>query len=323
MADILITGATGFVGSHLIEALARHGVKARALVRPTSDVSVLDRYGVERVTAGLHDAAALRRAVAGAGTVVHLAGATRALRRDTFHDVNARGTLRLIEAMESEGGRRRLVYLSSLAAAGPAVDGPVRPDDTPRPLTTYGLSKLEGEGHALARDGIDGVVLRPPAVYGPRDRELLPFFRLARRGVLPVIGPLNRRVQMIHVADLAEALVLAVEATAATGIFHIAEPTAYTWAEMLDHVAAAVGRRGARVRVPAAVLKVAAGGSQAAARLSRRPAVFDAEKALELLAEGWLCETEAARRELGFEAAIPLPRGLRDTARWYRAHGWL
>jgi nucleoside-diphosphate-sugar epimerase len=114
-----------------------------------------------------------------------------------------------------------------------------------------------------------------------------------------------------------------VEARDVTGTFHIAEPTAYTWAEMLDHVSAAVGRRGARLRVPAAVLKVAAGGSQAAARLSRRPAVFDGEKALELLAEGWLCETEGARTQLGFEAAIPLPQGLRDTARWYRAHGWL
>jgi nucleoside-diphosphate-sugar epimerase len=323
VADILITGATGFVGSHFIEALARHGVKARALVRPTSDVAVLDRYGVERVTGGFDDGAALRRAVAGADVVVHLAGATRALRRATFHDVNAIGTLRLIEAMESEGGGRRLVYLSSLAAAGPAAGSPVCSTDTPRPLTTYGRSKLEGEGHVLGSDGIDGVVLRPPAVYGPRDRELLPFFRLARRGVLPVIGPLNRRVQMVHVADLAEALVRAVEVTTATGIFHIAEPTAYTWAEMLDHVAAAVGRRGARVRVPAAVLKAAAGGTQAASRLARRPAVFDAEKALELLAEGWLCETEAARLELGFEAAIALPRGLRDTARWYRAHGWL
>jgi nucleoside-diphosphate-sugar epimerase len=324
VADILITGATGFVGSHFVEALARHGVTARALVRPTSDVGALQRLGVERVTGGLDDPAALRRALAGADTVVHLAGATRALRRATFDDVNATGTLRLVEAMEAEQGARRLVYLSSLAAAGPSSPGsPFGPEDTPRPLTAYGRSKLAGEAHAMGREGIDTVVLRPPAVYGPRDRELLPFFRLARRGVLPVIGPPERRIQMIHVTDLAEALVRAARARAVTGVFHIAEPEAYTWAEMLDHVAAAVGRRGTRVRVPAAVLKAAAGGSQAAARLSRRPAVFDAEKALELLAEGWLCDTEAARRELGFEATIPLPKGLRDTARWYRAHGWL
>jgi nucleoside-diphosphate-sugar epimerase len=319
----MITGATGFVGSHLVEALARHGVKARALVRPTSDLAVLHRYGVAQVVADLDDDAAMRRAMVGVETVVHIAAATRALRRETFHRVNAVGTLRLVEAMEAAESPRRLVYLSSLAAVGPAAGRPVGPDDPARPLTTYGRSKLQGERHVLGRGAIPAIVLRPPAVYGPRDRELLPFFRLARRGLLPVIGPLERRIQMIHARDLAEALVRAIQATAVTGIFHVAEAAAYTWAEMLDLVASAVGRRGARFRVPASLLRVAAGGSQVAAQLARRPAVFDLEKAVELLAEGWLCETETARRELGFEAAIPLAQGLRETAGWYRAHGWL
>jgi nucleoside-diphosphate-sugar epimerase len=323
VVDILITGATGFVGSHLVEALGRRGLKARALVRTTSDVSILKRFGVERVVGDLGDTDALRRAVADVDTVVHLAAATRALRPATFHEVNGAGTLRLLEAMEADGGGRRMVYLSSLAAVGPAGGRPVRPEDEPRPLTTYGRSKLEGERHALGRDATAVAVLRPPAVYGPRDRELLPFFRFARYGLLPVIGSVDRRLQMVHVRDLAEALVRAAEAREATGIFHIAEPTAYTWGEMLDHMARAVGRRGVKVRVPAAVLKAAAGGTQVAARMSRRPAVFDGEKALELLAAGWTCETDGAREALGFETSIPLADGLRETASWYRAHGWM
>lgn len=322
MVDILITGATGFVGSHLVEAFGRRGLAVRALVRATSDVSVLDRLGVEQVVGSLSELYSLRRALAGIDTVVHLAAATRALSPVTFHEVNATGTLHLLEAMEEEGVRR-LVYLSSLAAAGPAQGRPIRPSDEPRPLTTYGRSKLAGERHALHRDAISAVVLRPPAVYGPRDRELLPFFRLARYGMLPVIGTVDRRLQMIHVRDLADALVRAVEATDATGVFHVAEPTAYAWHEILDLVAGAVGRRGVRVRVPAPVLHVAAGGTQMMARVSRRPAVFDREKALEILATGWLCETETAAEELGFTAAIPLAEGLRETASWYRAHGWL
>ncbi len=322
MAEILITGATGFVGCHFAEALARRGVQARALVRPTSDLSVLDRYGVERVAGSLHDPGTLARAMDGVDVVAHLAGATRALRRETFHDVNATGTRRLVEAMES-AGVGRLVYLSSLAAAGPATGEPVGPADEPRPLTAYGRSKLEGERHALGSESVRTVVLRPPAVYGPRDRELLPFFRLARRGLLPVIGGLERRIQMVHVRDLAEALVRAARTPTASGVLHIAEPASYHWAEVLDHMATAVGRAGARVRVPARVLMMAAGGTQVAAFLSRRPAVFDREKALELLADGWLCETEGASRELGFVAAVPLPNGLEETARWYRAHGWL
>jgi nucleoside-diphosphate-sugar epimerase len=323
VVDILITGATGFVGSHLVEALSRRDVRVRALVRTTSDRSFLDRHGVEQVEGHLGDVDSLRRALGDTATVVHMAGAVRALRPATFHEVNAAGTLRLLDAMGREGGARRLVYLSSLAAAGPTGGQPVRPEDEPRPLTTYGRSKLEGERHALGREGIATAVLRPPAVYGPRDRELLPFFRLAKRGVLPVIGPLTRRVQMVHVRDLAEALVRAVEVPEATGIFHIADPTAYTWAEMLALVEAAVDKRGVRVPIPAGLLKTAAMGTQVGARMSRRPAVFDREKALDLLAAGWLCETEAARRELGFAAAIPLPEGLRETAGWYRAHGWM
>lgn len=323
MADLLITGATGFIGSHFVEALARRGITARALVRATSDRSMLERFGMEWAIGDLGDSLALRRAVADVGTVVHLAAATRALRTAGFQEVNTAGTLRLIEAMEAEGSGRRMVYLSSLAAAGPSQGGPVGPEHEDRPLTTYGRSKLEGERILLGRPGVEGVVLRPPAVYGPRDRDLLSFFKLARWGVLPVMGPAGRRVQMVHATDVAEALIQAVETPGVSGVYPIAEPVAYRWDEVLELMAAAVGRRGRRVRIPDAVLHAAAGLTQVMARATRRPATFDREKVLELVADGWVCDTDAARRDLGFVAAIPLAEGLRETASWYRAHHWL
>lgn len=254
--------------------------------------------------------------------MLHLAAATRALDEETFFRVNVEGTRRLAEAMEADGGRRRLVYLSSLAAVGPSRGRPVHPDDEPRPLTAYGRSKLEGEREIRDRPAIDAVVLRPPAVYGPRDRDLLIFFRLARWGFLPVAGPADRKVQLIHAADLAEALLAAVDAREADGVYHVAEPVAYGWGDVLDLMGAAVGRAGRRVRVPEAVLRAAAAASEAVARVTRRPAIFDREKARELLA-GWTCETESARRELGFEASVPLADGLRETAGWYRERNWL
>nr|NIP80739.1 NAD-dependent epimerase/dehydratase family protein [Gemmatimonadota bacterium]NIQ55904.1 NAD-dependent epimerase/dehydratase family protein [Gemmatimonadota bacterium]NIU79040.1 NAD-dependent epimerase/dehydratase family protein [Gammaproteobacteria bacterium]NIX45654.1 NAD-dependent epimerase/dehydratase family protein [Gemmatimonadota bacterium]NIY09955.1 NAD-dependent epimerase/dehydratase family protein [Gemmatimonadota bacterium] len=222
MAEILITGATGFVGSHLVEALARRGEGARALVRRTSDVSLLARYGIEPVVGDIDDFDSLRTALGDADTVLHLAAATRALDDDTFFRVNARGTRRLVDAMVADGGGRRLVYLSSLAAVGPSGGRPVRPDDEPRPLTAYGRSKLEGEREVRDRTGLEGVVLRPPAVYGPRDRDLLTFFRLARRGVLPTVGPPGREVQLIHAADLASALLAAARARGVCGTYHVA-----------------------------------------------------------------------------------------------------
>lgn len=326
MDRLLITGATGFVGSELIEAVARHGLRARALVRETSDVARLERHGIERVVGDLSDPAALRRALAGSETVLHLAAATRALDAETFHAVNGEGTRRLVEAMEAAveaaGRPRRLVYLSSLAAVGSRGDRPVGPDDEPRPLTAYGASKLAGERAALSAGALSVAVLRAPAVYGPGDRDLLTFFKLADRGVLPVVGARTRRLQFVHVRDLAESL-LAAARSAATGIFHIAEPASYAWDEVLSLLAAAVGREGRRVRVPGPLLRSAAALSEFGARIRGKPAIFDRDKAREVLAPGWLCETERASGELGFEAGTGLADGLRETAAWYRGYGWL
>lgn len=321
MTEIIITGATGFVGSHLVETLAARGERARALVRTSSDTALLERHGFETVVGSLSDEASLRRAVAGTRTVLHLAAATRALDADTFHRVNAEGTENLIAAMEAEGGDQRLVYLSSLAAVGPPRNGPVEPGAEPQPLTVYGRSKLAGERSVLGHGG-NAAVVRAPAVYGPGDRDLLPFFRLARLGVLPVAGSPDRRVQLIHVKDLAAGVIAAADARSASGVYHVAEPRAYVWNEVLDMVASAVGRRGIRVPVPPMVVRAAAAITEGVSRLTRRPVIFDREKAKELLSE-WLCETEVARQELGFEASVPLVEGLRSTAAWYRAQGWL
>ena len=323
MTQFLITGATGFVGSHLIEALARRGLRARALVRETSDTAILERHDITPIIGSLQDVESLRRALGDAEVVLHLAASTRALTEEAFHRVNALGTERLLEAMAAEGGGRRMVYLSSLAAVGPAADRPARPDDEPRPLTPYGRSKLAGERAALARPNLEVAVLRPPAVYGPRDRDLLTFFRLAKRGVLPTAGSPDRPMQLVHARDLAECILTAAEPGAATGVFHVAEPRRYAWSEVLTLVAEAVGRRAVVVRVPDAVIRMAAAVSETVARWTGRPVIFDRAKARELLAPGWTCETESARLELGFEASIPLPDGLRETAQWYRAYGWL
>jgi dihydroflavonol-4-reductase len=298
----------------------------RALVRTPARAAGLAERGVELVPGSLEDRVALEAAVAGVDSVVHLAAATRAASEADFARANAEGTRRLLEAATAaEPAPRRFVYLSSLAAVGPAIASrPVEPADEPRPLTAYGRTKLEGE--RICRDGagtMELVILRAPAVYGPRDRDLFHFFRMARLGLLPLpTGPV-RRVQMIHVADLARALAAAVAAPAARGVYHVAEPRAYTWDEMGSLVAAAVGTRARRLPVPPAVLRAAAAGSEMFSRLVRQPGIFSRDKAAEMLAPGWCCETEGARRDLAFEARIPLADGFRETAEWYRREGWL
>jgi nucleoside-diphosphate-sugar epimerase len=321
-----MTGATGFVGSHTAAALRGRGLAVRALARASADTGPLRQLGVELVEGDLEDEAALRRAVRGTTVVLHLAAVTKAPSQAAYDRVNAAGTRTLVRvAMETDPAPRRFVYLSSLAAVGPSAnERRVGPADTPEPLTAYGRSKLAGEAIAQAASGAMEVAIpRAPAVYGPRDRDLYQFFRLAAHGIIPVPTGPARPLQLIHVQDLAEALVLAATAKKAEGIFHVAEDKAYLWEHVARMVAAAVGRDARLVRVPARMIRAAARVTELANAVIGRSTIFNTDKAKELLAPGWLCETETAARLLGFHARIPLEDGLRDTARWYREHGWL
>jgi nucleoside-diphosphate-sugar epimerase len=310
----------------LLEALSSQGVQLRVLVRRTSDTTHLDNLSVERIEGGLNDQAALTRAVRGVETVFHLAAATRARSEREYHQANAEGTRVLLAAILAARPRpRRLIYLSSLAAAGPASNGqPIGPGDTPRPITAYGRSKLVGEQicFAAAKD-LEVVTLRAPAVYGPRDRDLFLCFLLAARGILPIPSGPERLLQFIHVKDLTEALVCAAAVPHVGGIYHVAEPQPYAWSEITEWIAQAVGRQVRAVHIPQWVVHTAATLSELAAAIVGRATIFNREKALEVLAPGWLCETEAAKRDLGFEGRIPLPAGLTETASWYREQGWL
>jgi dihydroflavonol-4-reductase len=323
---VLVTGATGFVGSHVVEAAENFGLQLRALVRKEADAARLEQAGVQVVLGSLEDAAALNRAVTGAASVLHLAAATKARSPEEYQAANVAGTRAVVDAvLAADGGPRRLIYLSSLAAVGPPVgDKPVTRETQPRPLTTYGRTKLAGEAACeAAADRVQVAILRAPAVYGPRDRDVFEFFRLANRGVVPLPSTATGRLQMIHARDLARSLLLAATSTAASGVYHVAEARSYEWAEMAGMVGSALGKRVRVVRVPAPALKAAAAAVETIAGLMGKSTIFNREKADELTVPGWLCETEGARRDFGFEAHIALQDGFNETANWYRQNGWL
>ena len=204
---VLATGGTGFIGSHLVDALIEHGVRPRVLVRPTSDIARLARDQADKVklvTGALEDRHSLTQAVSHVDTVFHLAAVTKAHTEEEYLRANAEGTQRLVQAMRAAQPRpRRLVYLSSLAAAGPARDGrPVEPGDEPHPITAYGRSKLVGEQACFAAsDAFEVVMLRAPVVYGPREKDFFLLFRLAARGIVPLPAGPESVVQLVHVTD--------------------------------------------------------------------------------------------------------------------------
>lgn len=323
---VLVTGGTGFIGSHLVATLAAQGCKPRVLVRSTSNTASLMSQGVECIVGGLDDLDSLVRAVRGVEMVIHLAAVTRARSEKEYFQVNAEGTQNLVNALRTAQPRpRRLVYVSSLAAAGPSVGGvQIEIGDVPRPITAYGRSKLAGEAACLTiADEMEVLILRPPAVYGPGDRDLFRCFQMATHGILPVPTGPTRLIQFIHVHDLRNALLCAVTAEQASGVYHVAEAQPYAWGQITDWLAKAVGRQVWAVRVPQWSIRAAAAVSEFGAAMVGRATIFNREKAEELLAPGWLCETEAVKRDLGFEVRIPLPQGLVGTASWYREHGWL
>jgi nucleoside-diphosphate-sugar epimerase len=320
-----VTGATGFVGSHLAEQLSADGWRVRALVRPTSDAALLRSLGAELVPGDLGDGEAMARGSDGADTVFHLAAATAAPNEAGYHRANAEGTERLVRAaLAASRQPRRIVYLSSYAACGPSVEGrPRRMDDPPRPLTAYGRSKLVGEA-ALASasaGGIETVALRAPAVYGPRGRELLPYFRLVARRLAPAPGGAPRRLHLVYAPDLASAALRAADAPA--GIYAVAEPRVHLWPAVVQEMANALGTRPLRLALPPALVRAAAAATQAAAGLLGRTPAFNREKAEEMLAEGWVCDLEGSRAVLPPQAATPLEEGMQRTVQWYRAEGWL
>ncbi len=323
---VLITGGTGFVGSHLLETLAPHPFRLRALVRKADDAARLSARGVECIRGDMSDTAALTRAVADVDVVFHIAAVTKAPTGAVYERVNGQGTRALIAAIRATPScPRRFVYLSSLAAVGPARDGkPVRVDDQPRPLTAYGRSKLAGELACRAlMNETEVVILRAPVVYGPRDRDFFLLFQLAMRGILLMPRGVEGLLQLIHVHDLVDALIRAATLAKVAGIYHIAEARSYSRAELVVGIARALRRPVRTVRVPHWLVRLAASCSELGATMRGRTTIFNRDKVQELLAPGWLCETAAARQDLSFEARIPLSEGLTCTVAWYREQGWL
>ena len=322
---VLLTGASGFIGAHAARALTGAGWDLRILARPTSDLSGL--AGLRYATAlGDLTGHGLADACAGVDAVVHLAGLTLARSAGEFRRINEAGTGALAEAAAG-AGVGRFLYISSIAAHGSSASGSLLdPGGACRPVSAYGRSKAGGERLALAQHGAMAVqVLRPPVVYGPRDTGLLPFFRFARRGLIPILGRGENRISMIYGPDLAAALVALLRAApVASPFFHVSDADGpYSWRELSVALRTALGRRALILQLPAAGFLAAAGMEEALAALRRRPARLSRGRVAEMRRRAWVSDNAALTAACGWIPATPLAAGLAQTVVWYRRNGWI
>ena len=324
--NVFVTGATGFVGAHLVKALLARGDRVAALVRRPALAAQLGWGPEVRLVRGdLAHEAALREGSAGADVIYHVAGQIAARNAAEFMVCNRDGTANVLEAAR-DGGARRVLFVSSLAVAGPTTPGhPIDETRPPAPVTDYGRSKLAAEVLVRAMP-FEWTIVRPPLVYGEWDRGTLKLFQLARRGLAPVFGDGSQELSVIHAEDLAQSLIAAATATAAAGrVYFAAHPTVTTSRDLVIAVGRALGRaRPPRILpVPPFVARGVLWAVGTLAHLAGRATLLSADKSNEFLAPAWTCRSDALTRDTGWRAQVALDDGLRRAASWYREAGWL
>lgn len=334
VTNCLVTGASGFIGSHLVELLVSRGDQVTCLVRPNSDCSRLEKYPVRFVRGDITDEQSLPKAVSGNQVVYHLAGLTRSLSRQGLKRVNQVGTRNLAAACASAGQTPTLVVVSSLAAGGPSVGEQPRTEaEPPRPVSEYGKSKLAGELEAkqFAAE-IPITVLRPPIVFGEGDKDVFEMIRgIAKWRVHLVPGLVDRRFSFIHAQDLATAMVLAGESgerisaqpNDAKGTYYTASDESLTYASFGRLIGEVLDKKTYVVRCPDAAIWLISAFADGISRIRRHPSLLNLDKAREATAPGWTCTSDAFKADTGFAIKHPLHDRIVQTVDWYRTHGWL
>jgi nucleoside-diphosphate-sugar epimerase len=323
----LITGATGFIGSHLAEALIEKGYEVTCTVRRTSDLTWLKDLNVKLVEGDITDRDSLIEPIRNADYIFHSGGITKAKNESAYYKINADGSRILYEVChEVNPGIKKIVHISSLAAGGPSAIGRPRLETDPdRPLTYYGKSKLEGEKYAVQYSKeLPVTIIRPPAVYGPREKDIFFYFQLINARLRPVLGWRKKYLSLVYVKDLVHAILLAAESPKSSGqMYYVDDGRIYTWQELSGGIQKAIGKFAVPVFVPEILITAAAYAGDLFAAFSKKPALLNRQKIVELKQKSWATSSEKIRKDLGFVPAYDLDKGCAETAQWYREHSWL
>jgi len=324
---VFLTGAAGFIGSFLAEALLVKGYEVRTLVRTSSSLRWLADLNIECHYGSLWDKNSLINGIKDTDLIIHAGTAAKANSEQEFNKINYKGTRNLLEAVLESGQKiNRFLFISTQAAAGPGQSlQPVDEYDNPNPISNYGKSMLEAELAVLKhKQQLPVTIVRPPLVYGPRDTGLLPFFKTAKKGIIPDFGARSKYISMIFISDLVRGIIKAAESEKSHGrIFYLTNPLPVTIEELARSILKVFGKKGFRLKLPSVIMNSAALFSEGIDSLTQKPGLFNRQKLRELKQNFWICSSKRAAADLNFKTSVSLEDGVRDTIAWYKENNWL
>ena len=322
-----VTGGTGFIGSHLVERLLSRNYRVRCLIRNPQKPGYLAKLPVELFTGDLFSSQTLERALSGVDYVYHVAGVVGSKDKEGFYRQNRDATRNLVEiAFSIAPGVKRFIFVSSGAAVGPALTNKAVDESTPyHPITTYGKSKMEAELEVLKfRDRFPTTIVRPTAVYGPRDPATFDYFKTIDKGLEPLVGFKDKFVSLVHSTDLVTGIVLAGEASVAAGqTYFLGSERAYSWRDIGDVTKRVMGKKAFRIRLPEPLVYAVATTAGLFSLFGDKPSVLNFEKGRDMVQESWTFDISKAKREIGYNPVVGLAEGIKETVEWYRANGWM
>lgn len=320
----LLTGGTGFIGSHLAELLSDKSAEIFALVRDPHNLKWLKGLNIHLLEGDLLSIPSLPSDI---DYVFHVAGLTNSSDVADYYTVNQQGTASLFKSLHDQKILpKKIICLSSLAAVGPSFDGtPVQESDVPHPITPYGKSKLRGEAEALKfKEVYPVVILRAPAVFGPRDKDFLQYFKWIKRGALPAIGSKQRYMSLCYVKDLIRALYLCSQEELESGeIFNIGNQNPCSYDEFGELVGQAMGKKLKKVKIPIPIGYLVALIADIAGRINKKPSILNLGKFKQMRQRGWIADMKKAKEKLSFQPQYSLQDAIQETLNWYHKHNWL
>jgi nucleoside-diphosphate-sugar epimerase len=323
----VVTGANGFVGSHLVDLLLEKGDKVKCITRKSSNLRWLKGKDVEIVDCGLFDKEKLKDVLKDADYLYHVAGVVKSKKPEGYYEGNVTTTKNLLDALvEVNPNIKRVVIVSSQTAGGPSSLDKIKDENSPSiPITTYGKSKLAQEN--LAKQYMDKLpitITRAPAVYGERDTEIYLVFRTYQQGLMTLVGFDKKQVSLIHAADLVRGIYMAAHSEKAINqTYYITSKEFYNWEQVGKILKSIFKKKALSIKIPHPIVYTVAAFAQFFAMFSSKAATFNLEKARDFVQPRWTCSWKKAEEDFGFVQAISIEDGLKRTIDWYREMKWL